>query len=351
MHALSYYCVSGVQRLAVNPCTVKRLKACVCSECCCMNRLAELVVTVRRRGSDHRFGFSCAFWCELFGGKARDVQVTEPWSLGIRWVVNQIWLEKWGLGGGVGARILGNYQNFMNCLAARDLPPGAVTEPWAIVSNMGGGAASEWRLAEGRVPPGDNDTNNGSWNSVRLAVWTVPPGGSYRFCGFEALGAWRVFYKAFGGALKNFMNCLAARDLPPGAVTEPWVCVYVCGKFEVLGFVEKAGAIVSNMGGGAASEWRLAEGRVPPGDNDTNNGSWNSVRLAVWTVPPGGSYRFCGFEALGAWRVFYKAFGGALKYGWVQLDCPPQLLTDEFGSLGTLRTMFVIGNSTWRCGV
>jgi len=26
-------------------------------------------------------------------------------------------------------------------------------------------------------------------------------------------------------------------------------------------------------------------------------------------------------------------------------------LTDEFGSLGTLRTMFVFGNSTWRYGV
>ena len=27
------------------------------------------------------------------------------------------------------------------------------------------------------------------------------------------------------------------------------------------------------------------------------------------------------------------------------------ILTDEFGSLGTLRTMFVFGNSTWRYGV
>jgi len=42
---------------------------------------------------------------------------------------------------------------------------------------------------------------------------------------------------------------------------------------------------------------------------------------------------------------------GCGQYEWVQLDCPPQSLADEFGSLGTLRTMFVIGNSTWRYGV
>ncbi|QCD89211.1 hypothetical protein DEO72_LG4g151 [Vigna unguiculata] len=42
---------------------------------------------------------------------------------------------------------------------------------------------------------------------------------------------------------------------------------------------------------------------------------------------------------------------GCGQYGWVQRDCPPQLLADEFGSLGTIRTMFVYGNSTWRCGV
>ncbi|QCD96017.1 hypothetical protein DEO72_LG6g719 [Vigna unguiculata] len=39
--------------------------------------------------------------------------------------------------------------------------------------------------------------------------------------------------------------------------------------------------------------------------------------------------------------------------GWqvlrVQIECPPQCLADEFGSLGTLRTNYVrIGNSTWR---
>jgi len=42
---------------------------------------------------------------------------------------------------------------------------------------------------------------------------------------------------------------------------------------------------------------------------------------------------------------------GCGQYGWVQMDCTPQLLADEFGSLGTIRTMFVPGNSTWRCGV
>ena len=42
---------------------------------------------------------------------------------------------------------------------------------------------------------------------------------------------------------------------------------------------------------------------------------------------------------------------GCGQYGWVQRDCPPQLLADEFGSLGTIQTMFVYGNSTWRCGV
>ena len=30
---------------------------------------------------------------------------------------------------------------------------------------------------------------------------------------------------------------------------------------------------------------------------------------------------------------------------------PSSMVADEFGSLGTLRTMFVFGNSTWRYGV
>jgi len=42
---------------------------------------------------------------------------------------------------------------------------------------------------------------------------------------------------------------------------------------------------------------------------------------------------------------------GCGQYEWVQLDCPPQLLADEFGSLRTLWTMSVIGNSTWRYSV
>ena len=31
------------------------------------------------------------------------------------------------------------------------------------------------------------------------------------------------------------------------------------------------------------------------------------------------------------------------SYGWVQIDCPPQYLTNEFGSLRTLQTMFIVG--------
>ncbi|QCD93593.1 hypothetical protein DEO72_LG5g1668 [Vigna unguiculata] len=43
---------------------------------------------------------------------------------------------------------------------------------------------------------------------------------------------------------------------------------------------------------------------------------------------------------------------GCGQYGWVQIDCPPQYIIDEFGSLGTLRTDYVrIGNSTWRYDV
>jgi len=42
---------------------------------------------------------------------------------------------------------------------------------------------------------------------------------------------------------------------------------------------------------------------------------------------------------------------GCGQYGWVQMDCPPQCFADEFGSPGTLQTMFVPGNSTWHCGV
>ena len=61
------------------------------------------------------------------------MRVTEPWSLGIHWVVKRTGLGKRGLGGVADAIILGNYQNFMNRLAARHLPPGAVTEPWMCV--------------------------------------------------------------------------------------------------------------------------------------------------------------------------------------------------------------------------
>ncbi|QCD99544.1 hypothetical protein DEO72_LG7g828 [Vigna unguiculata] len=69
------------------------------------------------------FGVFLRVWCELFGGKARR----------IHWVVKRTGLGKRGLGGVADAIILGNYQNFMNRLAARDLPPGAVTEPWMCV--------------------------------------------------------------------------------------------------------------------------------------------------------------------------------------------------------------------------
>jgi len=60
-----------VQRLAMNPCTARRLKACDYSGYFCMKRLAGLVVIARRRGFDIRFGLSCAFWRELFGDKVR----------------------------------------------------------------------------------------------------------------------------------------------------------------------------------------------------------------------------------------------------------------------------------------
>ena len=31
------------------------------------------------------------------------------------------------------------------------------------------------------------------------------------------------------------------------------------------------------------------------------------------------------------------------SYEWIEIDYPPQYLADESGSLGTLRTMFVLG--------
>ena len=40
---------------------------------------------------------------------------------------------------------------------------------------------------------------------------------------------------------------------------------------------------------------------VPPGDGDENRGLWNSIRLAVGTVPPGGSCRL--YDSWGAWRL------------------------------------------------
>jgi len=39
-------------------------------------------------------------------------------------------------------------------------------------------------------------------------------------------------------------------------------------------------------------------------------------------------------------------------YGWVHWDCPPQYQSDEFGSLGTLRRLFVLGTppGVTKCG-
>ena len=34
---------------------------------------------------------------------------------------------------------------------------------------------------------------------------------------------------------------------------------------------------------------------------------------------------------------------GCGQYGWVQMDCPPQLLADEFGSPGTIRLCSYMG--------
>ena len=48
--------------------------------------------------------------------------------------MNQIGSEKRGLDGVIGAGILENCQNFMNRLAAQDLPPGAVAEPWVCMA-------------------------------------------------------------------------------------------------------------------------------------------------------------------------------------------------------------------------
>jgi len=41
------------------------------SGCFCMNRLAGLVVSVRRRGFDTRFKLFLSIWRELLGGKSR----------------------------------------------------------------------------------------------------------------------------------------------------------------------------------------------------------------------------------------------------------------------------------------
>ncbi|QCE14852.1 hypothetical protein DEO72_LG11g1858 [Vigna unguiculata] len=47
------------------------------------------------------------------------------------------------------------------------------------------------------------------------------------------------------------------------------------------------------------------------------------------------------YKALGDTSKCECACGGS--YRWVQIDCPPQYVADEFGSLGTLRTLFVLG--------
>jgi len=74
-----------------------------------------------------------------------------------------------------------------------------------------------------------------------------------------------------------------------------------------------------------------------------NDFPWVVARDSGWTrgtLSCGSGWQVCRCECAG--------FG---QYGWVLMDCPPQWVTDEFGSLGTLRTLFVFGNSTWRYSV
>ncbi|QCE10069.1 hypothetical protein DEO72_LG10g1295 [Vigna unguiculata] len=110
------------------------------------------------------------------------------------------------------------------------------------------------------------------------------------------------------------------------------------------------------------SKHRLAARGLPPGANAVVSRKENQYSGSTM-MAPSGDWTECGcawrcvpfcqavsstdddFQALGAWRYVSPArrFGSGwrLAYGWVQLDCPPQLLADEFGSLGKLRTMFV----------
>jgi len=41
------------------------------------------------------------------------------------------------------------------------------------------------------------------------------------------------------------------------------------------------------------------------------------------------------------------------SYGWVQIDCLPQYIADEFGSLGMLHIIFVLGTppGVTECGL
>jgi len=62
---------------------------------------------------------------------------------------------------------------------------------------------------------------------------------------------------------------------------------------------------------------------------------WRMNTRNPWVVAQIGECWWCECTSCGSYR-------------WVQKDFPPQSLGDEFGSLGTLQTMFHIWNSTWR---
>ena len=60
----------------------------------------------------------------------------------------------------------------------------------------------------------------------------------------------------------------------------------------------------------------------PPGDGNEIRGLWNSVRLAMETVPPGGSCRSC--DLWGAWRLAARVPRQAVwKLAAPGGTCPP----------------------------
>ena len=166
------------------------------------------------------------------------------------------------------------------------------------------------------VPQGDvfegSDTN-GAWRLAtrvpRQAVWKcISPSSSGAALGImQRQSAWLL------------LMCVVYKALVIPRRSACW-CSLSCGSERIPWVVTRDKGLSTWHSLSCGSEWHLLSYGSGLRMNMTN--SWVVARV-------GECYR-CECASCGL-------------YGWVQIDCLPQYVADEFGSLGTLRTMFILG--------